>query len=83
VTNEAKRNEDMVEPLVRTFSVSFAMTDEMIQDLGLHLKARGVWIETEMDTVQIEDCVCMAVFKAARANSLLDRNDPSNAKVPE
>lgn len=69
MTNEAKRNEDTVEPLVRTFSVIFTMTDSQIDDLGRHLKMRQVETSSGMDTVQIEDRVCMAVFKAARANA--------------
>ena len=57
-----------VDGLVRTFSVPFTLTGDQIADLGRHLKLRQVEASSGMDTVQIEDRVCMAVFKAARAN---------------
>jgi hypothetical protein len=60
-----------VDGLVRTFSVTFTLTGDQIADLGRHLKMRQVEASSGMDTVQIEDRVCMAVFKSACANNML------------
>lgn len=69
---------------VRTFQVTLTLTDAQIADLGRHLKIRQIEANTGMDTVQIEDRVCMAVFKAARPRHLqtVNRCDPVAGQSP-
>jgi len=73
MTTRKARVSRPVDGLVRTFSVTFTLTEDQISDLGLHMKTRQVEVSSGMDTVQIEDRVCMAVFKAARANTNSDK----------